>query len=712
MNNIKNLFMIISSFVSFYVSDCLADTLRLAKPVNGEKTAVPKIPESELSGKQGETHKHGNNAGGEEDFNHVPRDKQTLPVHSKKQFSDKHTPLVGDRNPKNNDYIYEAGELDDTQNLGTINSLTLKNSPASKLSAKDLPLVMPITGMNGDDFDFLEGRWKFDKNFVDEKGNTVRAEFEFEVSGAGLGFLYDSNNNVYVGRVLAESDQNELKIRSSYFKDSEGRKIYYPLYVDCRRNNKSLICDGSDGWNKWTNQQLVAVDKRATDSINLMNDINKQLLDERGVAESSFRENEEYVDWDNFAEQDSLSNASEMPDNYEDTGSEAASLMAELGEGYELPDFLQNDSAKADVSNNNLQNPLQGNWRLSKTFVRKGDGGSIVLEFHFDDDGKGYSLIKDSIYGDSKANARVMAMKDGTYRVKTDSYKGSSSYYPTFMLCKPDSKKELHCDVSNGWLHVDDGLLLSQNSFDTNDLEYEKLQNYDNKQITEKSQNEGIGNTDSSSESLIKSEKQNNQSGNESTEDLLAGLSEMGAGYNSSTKSESESTEDMLAKLSELSESSDRNTAKRSFGDTDIKHTGKSSGKSSGKSENKYLSLPKNSNGFDFLEGKWLCDAGLVANFNSSEPIVFEFKFDKTGKGGADLKVKGRNEVYRGAVKASYDKKHNLVINTSDFYDKDGKIKFEGQSITCKPSKGIALCSGVNVYSKTTWSDVHFIRIK
>lgn len=68
--------------------------------------------------------------------------------------------------------------------------------------------------------------------------------------------------------------------------------------------------------------------------------------------------------------------------------------------------------------------------------------------------------------------------------------------------------------------------------------------------------------------------------------------------------------------------------------------------------------------------------------------------------------------LYYSTIKASYDRHHNLVVNTSDFYNKKTNKNYEGQAIVCKSVKGRALCSGRNIHSNTRWNNTTFERVK
>lgn len=723
----KKLFLIVSSLIPLlYASDCISDSLRLVRP---QQQSAPQSENSTSAPSQDD--KSDLNAG--DTRSPAGRDEGSASTmqnadsglnagtgeaaDASEQQNDVSLTAAND-SPQNSADVIDNKELDDSAEFSSINSLSLVNTPPSKLGKDDQVLTIPHSDAN-DDYDFLEGRWRFDKDFVDEKGNKVKAEFEFENDGAGRIYLKNSNNESFEGRAKAEVDSDVLKIRTGSINDADGKKAYSPLYVECKKKvDGSLVCDGSDGWHNWSNEQLIAADDRASEAVRRTEESNNQYAASENADGSADQDDAD----EGYARQDD-----DFEDNNEesiDTGAEAAKALSELDEGVELPEMLTENAQKAAVNKNNKSNPLEGGWRFSQDLVRKGDGASIGLEFHFDKEGNGYSVIKDSVYGDSRANASMALMKDGSYRVKTDSYKGKKLYYPTFMQCKPNAKKELRCDVSNGWLRMENGQLLSLDSLDQSESGYEEL-------VMKQSEDSGVSEGGQQSSNPANGRQRDDGSssaspaGNEqSTDDLLAGLSDLDSGgsqQESNSDSEGLSTEDMLANLSESGSSAENSSSSGASGGSSgssgrrnssaSSSASGSSGRqsSSGKNSSEYLSIPKNSKSFDFLKGKWQCDSGL-SNGVTGTPIIFEFSFDSDGKGTGI--VRDKKGLYYSTVKASYDRHHNLVVNTSDFYNKKLNQFYEGQAIVCKSVKGSALCSGRNIHSNTKWNATPFVRVK
>ena len=141
-----------------------------------------------------------------------------------------------------------------------------------------------------------------------------------------------------------------LKIRTGSINNAEGKKAYSPLYIECKKVKDSLVCDGSDGWHNWGNEQLIAVDDRAFDSIRRTEELNDQYAasekndDSAEQGDGNDDGNGEYASQDDSAD---------ITEESSDTGAEAANALAELGEGVELPAMLTENTQKASVNKNN-----------------------------------------------------------------------------------------------------------------------------------------------------------------------------------------------------------------------------------------------------------------------------------------------------------------------------------------------------------------------
>ncbi len=426
-----------------------------------------------------------------------------------------------------------------------------------------------------------------------------------------------------------------------------------PLFLECENQNDSAVCKGTDGWNSWNNLQLVADDKTAKDnSLDTSKKNNSNAKNQRNNSDSNVNPDEKFT----FNENDTNEHG-----------------VTELDDGTELPPTVMNDAKKAVVTDANRANPLEGSWRFSQDFARKSDGSNVGLEFHFDKDGTGYSLIRDKSSGDSKADAVVIPQDNGKYRVKTSPYSGNKSYYPTFMECitANSSEKELRCDVSNGWMHLDDGVLLSLDSLPPsyrNNSRYEDLQPSDNKESSDNS-----AHAEPSTEDLLadmSEEFNRNDQGSESADQKQP------SGENSASE---ESMEDMLADLSEsLEKSQPRET---SAPNQNLQKPGEA------------LAIPQNAKSADFLEGAWICKTRLVST--SDNKPVQHFLFNRQGKGYLSV-IDSKKNVYYASAQARLKKNGRLVINTSEARSKTSPIVFSGIYYECSSNKGKAVCNGAN----------------
>ncbi|MBQ7584946.1 MAG: hypothetical protein IJU40_01690 [Desulfovibrionaceae bacterium] len=116
------------------------------------------------------------------------------------------------------------------------------------------------------------------------------------------------------------------------------------------------------------------------------------------------------------------------------------------------------------------------------------------------------------------------------------------------------------------------------------------------------------------------------------------------------------------------------------------------------------LVIPEKLENTSFLEGRWLCDTGLI-NSKTLEPVKVEFSFDKKGQGQGSIFEK--NDICRGKAKAS--------IEGSVLHIEHGSLKCQKQdssytpnSINCqKNALGNTECFGKNKDGQT-WNAVFY----
>lgn len=288
------------------------------------------------------------------------------------------------------------------------------------------PLVLPETS---DNMDFLNGEWAFDKELIGPDGEKLRWDFSSR-NGVGLAVLKDSQNNLYEARMSARLEDGVLKMRTDRFTSNSSPKVYNSEYIECRNVDNAALCAGSDGFGEWKGERIFSA----------RNDVAKSSRTEsRTSAQSSSIEKEN---------------------------------MAELAaDGAEMPAEVLESAQKAAMKpGSEPLRALEGHWRYSQDLARKADGAPVSVEFHFDGNGKGYSLIKGDGSDPFRADATATLMKDGTLRVRTEAYDNGKGqgYYPTFMECKGKNGEDLSCNLSNGWMRSDNGRLVDLNSYQEN----------------------------------------------------------------------------------------------------------------------------------------------------------------------------------------------------------------------------------------------------
>ena len=556
--------------------------------------------------------------------------------------------------PKEQEYLDPAAQAAETfSNTGDNggleeNNFFVKDSPIKQVPKDGTPMIIPEQGK---DMKFAQGEWNFDKDFIDNNGKNGHASFTFDDKGNGQ-VKITSDGKEYKANAHGNLEDGSFKIITEKFLSDDGKSTAQNMFIECQNHEGSAVCRGTDGFKVWGNERMLASDDTA-----------------RKSAEQARADNETVKN----GGEDSGQNAANAGDaeprqDGKDPAKEAAEKFSELDGGSELPPDVMEDAVVAkDDGKNDMA--LEGDWRYSQDFSRKSDGDAVSLGFHFDKDGKGYSTIKEGQKSEARAKAEAQKMPDGSYRVKTDAYTGGEKdYYPTFMDCKADKSKDIRCNVSNGWLRLEDGRLVAADSLNTdkNNPKYEELT------LPSESKDQRQSQSEPSADAM-----------NNSTEDLLSALTQ---------SSPQDNKQDDAAKEPQPSASQPKN-------------------------ENSALSLPDNTNSIDFLNGKWSCNTGLFTNGDANLPVILEFSFDKNGKGTSIIREKKTGMAYKASVSANYNKnKKELRLVTSDFYNKQSNSSYSGQSIVCHEDTNShrAVCSGKarDGSSASTWKNTPFIRSK
>lgn len=282
-----------------------------------------------------------------------------------------------------------------------------------RVDAQGAPLSIP---KNAQDTAFLAGDWKYDRIFRSSDGEELKADFHFDKNGRGYGALIDSNNIQHMAQAIARMEGDALRITTSPFTSLESGKVFNAESIECRNGGMAAECAGTDGISRWEGGRLLKSDAPAP-----------------ALAESA------------------------APVASDGAYIELSSDGAELS-----PVILENREKARSASGKPTLADLAGDWQYSHDLARRDDGRSLGLQFHFDREGNGYSVITDDQGNSARAEAEASITPQGSIRVKTEAYKGAGGegYFPTFMECRAGEPDYL-CDVSNGWARLADGKLVS-----------------------------------------------------------------------------------------------------------------------------------------------------------------------------------------------------------------------------------------------------------
>lgn len=647
---------------------------------------------------------------------------------------------------------------------------TQPSAPAQKEVLTGLALDKAVQGLEGkaliipqgaEDTSFLKGGWMFDRFFISPKGHALKTEFYFDENGLGSASFVSETGLRHTAPARAAMSDGALKIQTGAFSNAESSYMYYPEFMQCANSGGAALCQGTDGFSSWEGARLIssavsapaegvsivesaalpivssgaasgaqseAYHSSSSANVSSQNSAHSSSTAEDGAYSSQSSQSaansassadvyssQSSAYHSSSAEHDAYSsqsvNENVLPGIPGITSSAAGNIAEVSGEGAELAPGIMESAEKAKMEDG--VSSLAGDWRYSRDLTRK-DGESVALEFHFNENGKGYSLIKEGSGKEFKASAEAMSTAKGTLRVKTSAYSDGkgNGYHPTFMECKSGKNKELLCDVSNGWTRIEGGSLVSQSSLEAQNRQM-RIED-----LLPVSPPMGEGAAQAGGVYAGEAQAKASQSGAASAgginiADMLADLSETSA---QSTTAQSSSAQKSSARASSSSQKSSSKSASSQKSSSQSASSQKSSsqsssssqGQSAGSSEGATLSLPKSDKSMAFLEGKWRCNTGLV-RMHDGQPVVVEFQFDKNGRGTANVLEKHSGIRYDASARANY-KGGVLRLYTSDYTSKKTKSVYVHSSIECRDEGGQAICSGQN--GKTSWKGATFVRIK
>ncbi len=318
---------------------------------------------------------------------------------------------------------------------------------------KGEPLVLPD---DPDKLDFIKGAWSFDKAIKGQDGQDMRMDFAFNADGQGAATLSGAKEGVYTAKAKASVDGDLVKIVTGMFVNPATGRAYAPEFIECKKGPNGVECSGTDGFSRWSGERIL----RQTEG---QNTVLAEKARDTGMAQSENTQSAQTTGQTAGKKRD-ISQQLPPP------GGNEGQKLAELSSGgAEVAPYIMENTKKAQTVNGKARvSGLQGDWIYSQELARQEDGRSITLGFSFDGNGKGQSFITDNSGQAFKAAAEAMEMPNGIIRVKTDAYSNGKGqgYYPTFMECKKGTSQDLNCDVSNGWMRVNNGKLLSKNSYE------------------------------------------------------------------------------------------------------------------------------------------------------------------------------------------------------------------------------------------------------
>lgn len=280
----------------------------------------------------------------------------------------------------------------------------------------------------------LEGDWRFSQDLARKSdGGGVALEFHFGADGKGYSLIKDGSEKDF--RAAASSavmPDGRIRIKTDAYKNGSDR-AYYPTFMECAgTQSQELSCAVSNGWMRIEDGRLVAIDSF------------EKNMDEMQVEEL-------------------------FPTTPSTPGSAAAPVASRAGSA-EMDDLFASvtppavaqkaaNASQRDSSQSALKLPakdgsisfMQGKWLCRTGLARTTDNQPVVVEFAFDQNGKGTSTIREQS-GKAFRSSATASYRDGNLRVKTSQYlpdRGPGAYNSNDILCR-DTGGSVQCTGKNG----------------------------------------------------------------------------------------------------------------------------------------------------------------------------------------------------------------------------------------------------------------------
>ena len=287
----------------------------------------------------------------------------------------------------------------------------------------------------------LAGDWIYSQELARQSdGKGLSLGFSFDREGKGFSFIDDGTDKPFQAKAETQLMPNgSLRVRTDAY-SRNGKEGYYPTFMECARAaNGELECDISNGWARIEGGRLVAQKSVQEGQKNI------QVQDILDMGQQSPQESASEAKGRNMA--DILGDMSDMP------AQEAESRASGKAENERKQAGKKTASLSLPVSGNSLDF-LEGRWRCNTGLANATTNEPVVVEFTFNNHGKGSALVRERNGHVFQASANAV-FKGGKLRINTSDYRSRTigrRYEKSFIECV-DKGRQAICSGVNGNIH-------------------------------------------------------------------------------------------------------------------------------------------------------------------------------------------------------------------------------------------------------------------
>ena len=289
----------------------------------------------------------------------------------------------------------------------------------------------------------LAGDWIYSQELARQSdGKGISLGFSFDKNGKGYSTIDDGAGNAFKAAAEGQLMPNgKLRVKTDAY-EINGKQGYYPTFMECTRTaNGELECDISNGWARINGGRLVAR-KAVQDeqkNIQLQDILDMGASGQGGVTGKG-------PDMAAI-----LGDMSDMPEQETQSPQPVRPPKKTVPGGNPTP---KSEKTLILPKGNTSMDFLEGKWRCNTGLANAATNEPVVVEFTFNNNGKGSALVRERNGQLFHASANA-SMRGGKLRINTSMFRSRNSgrsYEKSFIECEDKGNRAI-CSGVNGNIH-------------------------------------------------------------------------------------------------------------------------------------------------------------------------------------------------------------------------------------------------------------------